>query len=135
MKKWRKVIPVIALALMSAAMTGCAGKNDIPSAPYFTKGVYYNYAKDAENPPLTYFYVFYDENTGYTADGENNGIGLPFSLTQEEGAATFSFGGEGESEVPAVLHDGVLRQYPSGGTAKHQARRYLHQTSDRDREG
>ena len=65
---------------------------------YFTKGVYYNYAKDAENPPLTYFYVFYDENTGYTADGENNGIGLPFSLTQEEGAATFSFGGEGESE-------------------------------------
>ena len=65
---------------------------------YFTKGVYYNYAKDAENPPLTYFYVFYDENTGYTADGENHGVGLPFSVAQEDGKATFSFGGEGESE-------------------------------------
>ncbi len=37
MRKWREVIPVIALALMSAVMTGCAGKNDIPSAPYSTQ--------------------------------------------------------------------------------------------------
>ena len=78
--------------------SSAASETASEESAYFTKGVYYNYAKDAENPPLTYFYVFYDENTGYTADGENNGIGLPFSLTQEEGAATFSFGGEGESE-------------------------------------
>ena len=67
------------------------------AAPFFAKGVYANYAAEAENPPKDYFYVFYDEQTGYTEDG-NNGIGLPFSCVQEGNTVTFTFGGEGEEE-------------------------------------
>ncbi len=60
------------------------------SAPYFTKGVYVNYVDGSVT--RDYFYVFYDEGAGYTEDG-NNGMGLPFCCTQENGKITFSFGG------------------------------------------
>ena len=90
MKKWRKVIPVIALALMSAVMTGCAGKNNIPSAPYFTRGVYLNYEADVDNPPMDNFYVFIDETSGHTDDGIS---GLPFECEQKDGSVKFYMGG------------------------------------------
>lgn len=61
------------------------------SAPYFTKGVYVNYLDGAVT--RDYFYVFYDEGAGYTEDG-NNGMGLPYCCTQEDGKVTFSFGGD-----------------------------------------
>ncbi len=59
----------------------------------FKKGVYVNYAKDAENPPKTYFYVFEDDTYGYTADGEKDGIGVPFATEIKDGNVAFSFGG------------------------------------------
>ena len=36
---------------------------------YFTKGVYVNYAAEAENPDKTYFYVFYGDGSGSIDDG------------------------------------------------------------------
>ena len=36
---------------------------------YFTKGVYANYASDAENPEKTYFYVFFGDGSGSIEDG------------------------------------------------------------------
>ena len=59
---------------------------------YFTKGVYVNYAKEAENPDKTYFYVFNGADYGYTEDG-TTGTGVPFDCTQGDGEVTFSFGG------------------------------------------
>ena len=68
-----------------------AKADTVSSAPYFTKGVYVNYAEGATT--RDYFYVFYDEGAGYTEDA-NTGTGLPFSCQQEDGKVTFSFGGE-----------------------------------------
>ena len=65
----------------------------VAQAPYLTKGVYVNYAEGATT--RDYFYVFYDENTGYTEDG-NTGTGVPFSCEQTDGKIEFSFGGEDE---------------------------------------
>ncbi len=76
---------------------------EVPAPPYFTKGVYVNYAKDAANPPKTYFYVFNGEDYGYTADGEHEGIGVPYSITTAQGTVEFSFGGADE-ESKDVLH-------------------------------
>ena len=116
MKKWRKVIPVIALALMSAAMTGCAGKNDIPSAPYFTKGVYLNYEGDVDNPPMDNFYVFIDETSGHTDDGIS---GLPFECEQKDGSVKFYMGGpDPESQmiltIEAVGNGSVTGHFKDG---------------------
>ena len=91
-------------------MVGCAGKESVTSVeeaanePYFTKGVYVNYAVDAEDPPQTYFYVFYDEASGYTEDG-TNGIGLPFACEQGEGTVLFHMGGEGEDAEELLTVD------------------------------
>ena len=71
-------------------------ENVSTKAPYFEKGVYVNYAAEAENSPHTYFYVFTGEHYGYTTDGANEGIGLPFSCDQTDGKVEFSFGGEEE---------------------------------------
>jgi hypothetical protein len=84
---------------------------EIPAAPYFIKGVYVNYAKEAENPAKTYFYVFNDETYGHTEDGEHDGIGLPFEITQNDGSASFTFGGATEpAEVFTVssCKDGII---------------------------
>ncbi len=67
-----------------------AKTDSVASAPYFTKGVYLNYAEGATT--RDYFYVFYDEGAGYTEDG-TSGTGLPFCCDQEDGKITFSFGG------------------------------------------
>ncbi len=90
----KRILTVICFAFVVACLTGCGGqKKAVAKAPYFTEGVYVNYAAEAENPPMDYFYAFYDEGTGFTDDG-TVGIGLPFSCTQKDGAVDFSFGGE-----------------------------------------
>lgn len=96
--KISRILTVTMAAVLSIAMVGCAGKST--STPYFSKGVYMNYAVEAENPTMDYFYVFNDEATGHTDDG-SVGMGLPFACTQADGTVSFTFGGEGEE--PMVL--------------------------------
>ena len=97
-------------ALPEVSETG--GTSEVPAAPYFVKGVYANYAEGAEDSAKTYFYVVSDETYGYTADGANGGIGLPFDMEQKDGTVKFWFGGAGESEdtliVTAVEDDKVM---------------------------
>jgi hypothetical protein len=82
-------------------------------APYFTKGVYANYAVGADEASCTYFYVFPDETYGHTDDGAE-GIGLPFDCVQSDGTVSFTFGGAGEEEsvlkVTAAA-EGVVKGY------------------------
>jgi len=85
----------------------------LPAAPYITKGVYANYSTEAENPPMDYFYIFHDEASGYTEDG-NNGIGLPFSCEQSDGKISFTFGGEGEEAdvfIVSSVENGAVTGY------------------------
>lgn len=86
------------------------------TAPYLTKGVYANYSAEAENPPKDYFYVFSDDNYGYTDDA-GSGVSLPFDCTQEAGAITFYFGGSGESIEKFIVTDvknGIVYGYFEG---------------------
>lgn len=77
---------------------------ELPAAPYFTKGVYANYSEELENPDMTYFYVFNDETYGYTADGANEGIGLPFNVvSQGDGKVVLSFGGADEESLETLI--------------------------------
>ena len=115
---------VFAIVLIIGAgvlLTGCGSKADntakVPAAPYFAKGVYYNYAKEAEDPDKTYFYVFSDDSYGYTADGANEGIGLPFDIEQTDGTVKFLFGGADESEenlVITAVDNGIVYGYFEG---------------------
>ncbi len=104
----------MAVTMAMAVLAGCGeGSNQVQestaeasvtqeaaSAPYFSKGVYANYAKEAENPPKTYFYVFSDDSYGYTADGENDDLGLPFDTEQTDGKVVFTMGGvDGDKDV------------------------------------
>ena len=76
----------------------------VPGAPYFTKGcVYANYSGELENPDKTYFYIISGDDYGYTADGEHDGIGVPFKFSQEDGKVTFSFGGEDEESMETLV--------------------------------
>ena len=86
-------------------------------APYFKKGVYVNYSADAENPPKTYFYIFNTDDYGRTEDGANDGIGLPFDVTQSGGKVNFFFGGANESQevfVVTNVENGVVYGYFEG---------------------
>lgn len=72
-----------ATVLVMGLFTGCgnasansstaqAKESSLPvktTATVFTKGVYVNYAAEAENPELNYFYVFYGDGTGSIEDG------------------------------------------------------------------
>ena len=87
-----------------AAGNSAEAAGEIPEPPYFSKGVYVNYAKEAEDPSKTYFYVFNDETYGHTEDGEHNGIGLPFDITQKEGIVEFSFGGTDTGTDTLSIH-------------------------------
>ena len=91
-----KIMCLAMTAISGAVLMGCAGK--VAPTPYFAKGVYVNYAEEAENPTKDYYYVFYDEGSGRTDDG-SVGIGLPFSCEQTDGTVTFSFGGEDEEKA------------------------------------
>lgn len=73
------------------------------TAYYFSKGVYANYSKELENPSKDYFYVFNTDTYGYTDDGANNDVGLPFDFTQEDGKVTFSFGGATSTEAVLIV--------------------------------
>lgn len=90
---------------------------EIPGAPYFAKGVYANYSEELDNPDKTYFYVFSDDTYGYTEDGANGGIGLPFSLKQTDGSVKFWFGGADETEeilTITAVEDGFIHAYFEG---------------------
>ncbi|MCR5556835.1 MAG: hypothetical protein K6F75_04645 [Butyrivibrio sp.] len=80
---------------------------------YFTKGVYVNYAADAENPDKTYFYVFNGDGSGYTDDGIAN-TGTYFDYEQVEGGIKFSFGAEDPIEDVLTVksfENGVVTGY------------------------
>ena len=120
MKLQKRLIMLMLSAFMAGSLlTGC-GNNSGDAAPadgtvaetvqetetvaeaatedtlYFTKGVYINYAKEAENPDKTYFYVFQEDTYGHTDDGAT-GTGVPFNVEQADGSVSFTFGGEGEA--------------------------------------
>ena len=87
---------------------------EVPAAPYFAKGVYANYSAELENPEMTYFYVISGDNYGYTEDGANEGIGLPFDFEQEDGKVAFTFGGADESKdnlIVTAAKDGFIYGY------------------------
>ena len=78
--------------------------NDVKvSAPFFTKGVYVNYASEAENPTKDYFYVFSDDSYGYTEDG-SNGTSVPFDCEQKDDTVTFYFGSTTSNSFTSVFH-------------------------------
>lgn len=92
------------------------GDGEQISAPYFRKGVYVNYAAEAESPTKDQFYVFSDDNYGYTDDA-TTGMGLPFDCKQDEGAVYFTFGGAGESEEKLIVtsvENGIVHGYFEG---------------------
>ena len=64
---------------------------------YFHKGVYRSYLLNTEKSNSDDFYIFYDDKSGYTQDGEM-GIGLPYSCAQINGYVKFRFGGVDEPE-------------------------------------
>ena len=72
-------------------------KKESAVTTYFHKGVYKTYSSNQKNPYKNYFYIFYDENSGYTEESEL-GIGLPFSCVQTDGLVKFRFGGVDEPE-------------------------------------
>ncbi len=109
----RRGLGLTLVAVMSmAAMTGCGAKEEAPEVTIadeevamadepaaevattdaiFTKGVYANYAAEAENPDKTYFYVFDNDGTGHTDDGAAN-TGMFFEYEVQDGNVKFTFG-------------------------------------------
>ena len=86
------------------ADTTTEAASEVPGAPYFTKGsVYANYSEELENPDKTYFYIISGDDYGYTADGEHDGVGVPFSFSQEDGKVMFSFGGNDEESKETLV--------------------------------
>ncbi len=107
---YKKILAIVgATTMISALLAGCGCQSsdvveEIPvdtveatfptkETAHFTKGVYANYSLSSADSAKSYFYIFYDENSGYTADGRN-GIGLPFSCVQQDDSIIFHFGGE-----------------------------------------
>ncbi|MCR4851945.1 MAG: hypothetical protein K5870_11925 [Lachnospiraceae bacterium] len=122
-KTLRTITAGIVLVGSIMMLSGCTGtpktsaKDEVPKAPYFSKGVYANFAKEAEDPDKTYFYVFSDDSYGYTADGANEGIGLPFDIEQTDGSVKFVFGGADEDEEKLIItsaDDGTVCGYFEG---------------------
>lgn len=91
---------------------------EVPGAPYFEAGVYAIYTEDTASPKKTNFYVFNTDTYGYTADGTNHGIGLPFDYKQNDGSVRFQFGGAGEYEdvftVKAVENGKIIGAFDDG---------------------
>lgn len=122
-KQMKKVLAITAAMAMTGAMfVGCGNSasetttaldttiqnEEMPlagpsqaEAPYFVKGVYANYSAELDNPTKDYFYIFEDVSFGYTEQGPE-GIGVPFSCTQEDGKVSFLFGSD--SEDPEVFN-------------------------------
>ena len=86
----------------SDAQAAASGEKDAAEKGlYFSKGVYVSYAKEAEDPPKTHFYIFTDNNNGHTEDASQGGIGAPFSVEQKDGEVAFRFGSA--EEEPQIL--------------------------------
>ena len=104
MQKIIKLITIIVPVIIVISLITCRTntKNSNPSklksvkTSYFNKGVYKSYSPN-KNSNRFYFYIFYDENSGYTEDSEK-GIGLPFSCIQTDSSVKFKFGGSEEPE-------------------------------------
>ncbi len=97
----------------NSVVTTARSQDDVLGAPYFEKRVYANYAQGS-NSPKHYFYVFNDKDYGYTADGDAQGIGVPFDIVQRDGVVKFYFGGEGELEEDFIVtkdDNGVIYGY------------------------
>ncbi len=102
----KKIIKLLAIfmpfVMVIGIMTGCTdientAKTQAVTAFKFQKGVYKTYSPDKKNSYKDYFYIFYDETSGYTEESER-GIGLPFSCIQKNGYVRFRFGGATEPE-------------------------------------
>ncbi|MBO4901018.1 MAG: hypothetical protein J5509_12095, partial [Lachnospiraceae bacterium] len=130
MKKKNAKHLILSLMVASVMLAGCGNTQDTAAVTQtneasetneaaetltgFSKGVYVNYAKEAVDPPKTYFYVFSEDNYGYVADGENNDMGYPFDIVQADGKVTFTVGGEGAEEEVFVItgnEDGKIYGY------------------------
>ena len=127
-------------ALAGMLLAGCGGKKDTaqnqavtaipaaeasseapaeaseeaPKAPFFEKGVYANYAEGLEEPDKNYFYIFNSEVHGFTADGDHDGIGVPFEVEQTDGKAAFHIGGAEEDPdvfIVTSAGDGMIHGY------------------------
>ena len=96
MKKNMKKLAVMVFAalMIGSVLTGCSGKASKGNGKPFSKGVYAYYEKADGNAPQTYFYVFEDDEYGYTSDAEYYGTGVPFRMEQSDSEVRFSMGGE-----------------------------------------
>lgn len=92
-KIMRNVILTLLAVLLALGLVACGS---VPEGPYFAKGVYACYEEGQEEAPKTYFYVFEEDNYGYTEDGANDGLGLPFDAEESDGIVRFTFGGADE---------------------------------------
>ena len=66
-------------------------ENTAATDEYFPRGVYVNYAAEAENPDKTYFYVFEGNGCGHIEDGATDS-GAFFEYTQGDGVVKFLIG-------------------------------------------
>ena len=101
-KSTKKTIIIFAAAICliiccTNIIFACLKKETPSTSAYFNKGVYITDSPDEKNTNKGYFYVFYDEKSGYTEEREE-GIGLPFSCVQKKGYVKFRFGGAYEPE-------------------------------------
>lgn len=120
MQKLIKLSGVLILAVaVIGIITGCTNinsKNESVAAAYFHKGVYETNFPD-KNSSYKDFYIFYDENSGYTEDSKM-GIGLPFSCVQEDGYVKFKFGGSEEPDdvfkIKSVENGNITGSFEDG---------------------
>ncbi len=90
-----------------------AASQDEMKAPYFKKGVYSSFPTSEMASQHTYFYIFYDETSGYTEDGVS-GIGLPFACEQTDGQVVFSMGGADEESKDILTVESVSDGWVTG---------------------
>lgn len=95
MQKFIKLIILIPVFLGISLITSCTNTNKESASAHFHKGVYASYSPNKKSQ--SYFYIFYDENSGHTEESER-GIGLPFSCVQTDKNVKFKFGGSKEPE-------------------------------------
>ncbi|WP_028234928.1 hypothetical protein [Pseudobutyrivibrio sp. MD2005] len=98
----KKMVAILSIAMLSAtSVVGCGAdakeesknvdKGTEAAEEIFTKGVYVNYAAEAENPEKTYFYVFFGDGSGSIEDGVANTANY-FECEQKEDSVTFHIG-------------------------------------------
>ncbi len=99
---------------LNTISAGAAVAMAAAKAPFFEKGVYANYAEGLEEPDKNYFYIFNSEVHGFTADGDHDGIGVPFEVEQTDGKAAFHIGGAEEDPdvfIVTSAGDGMIHGY------------------------